>query len=75
MRGELKLSPVPDGMIPNDGVLEIEEAKPRFRYLNVPKGEYTLTFKGYIGNSKPKPLVWEGLKIDKPKNLKRSDAK
>jgi hypothetical protein len=68
LRGTLRMSPVPEKIVPKNGVLQISGSRPSFSFGNVPEGAYTLTFKGTMQGSS-KTFTWEGLNIGKTHNL------
>lgn len=63
LRGTLKILPQPEQVEPINGV-EIQSARPTFRFTKVPSGQYTLEFDGTIDGVRKK-LRWKELKAVK----------
>jgi hypothetical protein len=62
LRGLITLSPLPPKVRPTSGI-EASGTNPQFSFVNVPEGEYTLTFQGTV-NGETTTLSWKGLEID-----------
>jgi len=76
LRGTFILSPAPDEIEPG-ATIDVAGPRPTFAFSKLPKGEYTLTFKG-TADGVFKTFVWEGLEIgaagDQPLSLSLRSA-